>query len=275
MRKINYGLIVSDFDGTLVQSDGNVSEENKRAIRQYINDGGKFAISTGRLHYGILSYARELGLKGLISCCQGAIILDIESGVAVQNETLSLQTTLAVCKKMEELHLHYHVYGKDEYYSNQDDEALRWYERAVRKKAVVIKDCPLSKFVEENQIRSYKILAVAPPEQNAEIINELKKETFEGGCVTKSADILVEVINDKYSKGTAVAFLADYFGVPLEKTIGIGDQWNDLPMIETAGLGIAVRNADPILKEKALVCEYTNEESAIAHVIERYGYTEE
>ncbi len=46
-------------------------------------------------------------------------------------------------------------------------------------------------------------------------------------------------------------------------------------MIEKAGLGVAVQNADPKLKEKAIVCEFTNEQSAIAAVIEKYGYTEE
>ena len=70
-------------------------------------------------------------------------------------------------------------------------------------------------------------------------------------------------------------FLANYYGVPLEKTIAVGDQWNDLPMIEKAGLGIAVQNADQKLKERAVVCSLTNEQGAIAEVIEKYGYTED
>ena len=80
MRQIKYPLIVSDFDGTLVNKDGTISEENKKAISEYIAAGGAFAISTGRLPAGILPRARELGVKGMVSCCQGAIILDIESG---------------------------------------------------------------------------------------------------------------------------------------------------------------------------------------------------
>ena len=63
MQKINYPIIVSDFDGTLVNDDGTISIENKNAIEKYTKDGGVFAISTGRLHYGILSRAKELGLK--------------------------------------------------------------------------------------------------------------------------------------------------------------------------------------------------------------------
>ena len=85
----------------------------------------------------------------------------------------------------------------------------------------------------------------------------------------------MEVIHPQYSKGTAVQFLADYYQIPIQKTIGIGDQWNDLPMIEQAGLGIAVANADEKLKEKAMTIAYTNEESAVAKVIEKYGFMEE
>ncbi len=274
MQKINYRLIVSDFDGTLVQADGIVSEENKRAISRYVQDGGKFAISTGRLHYGILNKARELGLTGLVSCCQGAIIMDIQSGKTITDNRLSHETTLVVCQKLEQLNLHYHVYDFENYYCNKDDEALVWYESAVGKRALRITDKPLSVFVQEKRLQAYKILVMVKPEDNAKTLVALQKENFEGCLLTKSADVLVEIVNAGYSKGTAVEFLANYYGVPLEETIGVGDQWNDLPMIEKAGLGIAVQNADEKLKAKALTLEYTNEENAIARIIEKYGYTE-
>lgn len=59
MQKINYPLIISDFDGTLVQSNGEISQKNKDAIAQYIRDGGAFAISTGRMPSGILPRVKD------------------------------------------------------------------------------------------------------------------------------------------------------------------------------------------------------------------------
>ena len=83
---------------------------------------------------------------------------------------------------------------------------------------------------------------------------------------------MVEVVNANYSKGTAVEFLAKHFGVSINKTVAIGDQLNDLPMIEKAGLGIAVKNADQGLKDKAeVVAPLTNEEGAVAWAIEEFG----
>ena len=88
--------------------------------------------------------------------------------------------------------------------------------------------------------------------------------------------VLVEVISDKTSKGTALAFLAEHYGIPMENTVAVGDQWNDIPMIERAGLGVAVKNGDEKLKAAAdIVLEYTNEEGAVAVLIEKYGLSEE
>ena len=103
MQKINYPLIVSDFDGTLVKRDGTIDEKDKKAISEYIAAGGKFAISTGRMPAGILARAKELGLQGMVCCCQGAIIVDIESNEVISQGRIPLDTTIDICKKMEEI----------------------------------------------------------------------------------------------------------------------------------------------------------------------------
>lgn len=276
MQKINYPLIVSDFDGTLVNEDGTISESNKKAIAEYVTAGGKFAISTGRMPSGILSRAKELGLKGAVSCCQGAIIMDIESDEVLSEGRIPLETTIKICQKLEEMNLHFHVYDLWDFYVNMDDEALKMYERAVKSKGNVVTDMPLSQFVKEKGLCSYKILAMVHPKDNQRILQALAKENFEGCEVTKSAEYLVEVVNKKYSKGTAVEFLAKHYGIPLEKTIAVGDQWNDLPMIEKAELGVAVQNADKRLKEKAkYICQNTNEQGAIGEIIEKFGFLKE
>lgn len=275
MQKLNYPLIVSDFDGTLVKRNGTVSGENMRAISDYVNAGGIFALSTGRMPAGILPRAKELGLCGIISCCQGAILLDIQSQEILLEGRISYETTFAACKKMEEMGLHIHVYDLWEYYSNMDDGFLKYYENAVGCKAKVILDKPISQFVKEKRLSAYKILAMVNPQDNQRVLDELAKENFDGCHLTRSADILVEVVQSNYSKGTAVEFLAKRYGIPMEKTVAVGDQLNDVSMIVAAGVGIAVQNADEGLKKQAnYICEYTNEENAIASVIQKFGFYE-
>lgn len=276
MPKINYGMIISDFDGTLVKDDGTVSQINKQAISKYIENGGVFAISTGRLPAGIVSRAKELGLKGVVSCCQGSVILDIQTEELFLNGGIPNAIAVKICEKMEEMGLHIHVYGLWSYYSNMDDEPLKWYENIVKHKAELVTDKPISTFVKENGLDVCKILAIVAPSDNEKVREELKRMEFEGCSVTKSSEYLVEVLNENYSKGTAVEFLAKRYNIPIEKVIGVGDQSNDVSMIQTAGLGVAVKNASESLKAEAdYVCEYTNEEHAIARIIEKFGYTEE
>jgi Cof subfamily protein (haloacid dehalogenase superfamily) len=275
VQKINYGLIISDFDGTLVNHDGTITTENKQTITAYCENGGKFAISTGRLPGGILRRAQELGLQGAISCCQGSIILDIQSQEVLYSDSIPNDVSIQICEKLESMGLHVHAYDLWEYFCNKDDDALKLYERLTQTKANLITDKPLSQLIKETGLRSYKFLAMVDPKDSAALIEELLKETFEGCCVTKSGDYLVEVINAKNSKGTAAAFLSAYYNVPIEKTVCIGDQWNDIPMIKAAGLGVAVKNADDKLKAQAdVVIDYTNEESAVAKVIQQYGFKE-
>ena len=276
MQKINYFMLVSDFDGTLAREDKTVSEYTLNAINGYIEKGGRFVISTGRMPSGILPQVKELGLTGLLSCGQGAVILDIESGERVFEQRMPNEISVRICEEMEKLNLHIQVFDLWEYYSNMQDEALKWYESAVKAKAVVVTDRPMSVFVKESGIQPYKILAIVPPKDNARIREAMEAVGFAGCYVTKSAENLVEVCNANCSKGTAVEFLANRYEIDIEKTIAVGDQLNDLSMIERAGLGIAVKNADEPLKAKAkLVFEATNEQDAIAKIIETYAYTED
>ena len=273
VRKINYKMIVSDFDGTLVQGDGNVSEKNIKAINEYIDAGGIFVISTGRVPSAILSRARELGLKGLISCCQGTIILDIESGNMLFDQRLPEKTTVDACREMEKLGLHIHAYDLWEYYSNIDDEMLRYYQDITETKAILVLNEKLSDFISKKGLGAYKLLAMVLPEDNAKIVAKLKEAKIPDCDITKSAKFLVEIVNDKCSKGSAVSFLAKHYGIEIEKTVGIGDNYNDISMIEAVGLGVAVANAEDALKQRAgYVCENSNEQSAIAEVIEKFGF---
>ncbi len=275
MRKIRYPLIASDFDGTLARKDGTVGEKTKKAIDEYIASGGTFALCTGRMPSAILPKARELGLKGLLCCGQGSIILDIESGKPIMQGRLPHDLSVRICKAVEELGLHTHAYDLSEYYSNMDDEPLRMYEEAVKVKAKRVLDKPLWKYIEETGMCPFKFLMMVEPDKSAEYIDKISAMKFEDCVITKSAKFLIEVCNLKYSKATALEFLANKYNVPIEETIAIGDQWNDLPMIKKAGLGLAVANAAEELKAVATTLPYTNNEDAVAYVIENYAYIEE
>ncbi len=273
MKKINHKLIISDFDGTLGRDDKTVSEEDRQAINEYIDAGGIFAISTGRMPFGIMPTVCKLGLKGLICCCQGAMILDIESGNIIFEDRLSMDTALGACRKMEEMGVSILAFDMWRYYSNRDDELVREYERNDGVDSIHITDRKLSDFLSEEGICPYKLIAVVNASDNAKTVAELSAAGLQNCVIVKSLDTLVEAINDKYSKGSSVKFLAEHYGIPIENTVAIGDNCNDIPMIEVAGLGAAVGNSEPELKAASdYISERTNNESAVAEIIAKFGF---
>jgi len=275
MRKIKYPLIVSDYDGTLLRSNATVSEETKVKIHEYINAGGKFVVCSGRLLKSVYNEVNKLELTGLVGAFQGAVIGELPSEKVLVEGYIPTREAVRICQKCEELQLHTHVYELDVFYTNVVDEQLADYEKLCGVKGVPVLNEPLSALIERKRMHVQKILVLVKQEDKKRVYEVLNEAFGEEFYVTYSAAFLVEITNKKYSKGTALQYIANYYNVPIEKTIAVGDNFNDTPMIFRAGLGIAVANADKRLKQVAdVIFESTNDENAIGKIIEKYGFTE-
>ena len=276
MRKIRYPLIISDFDGTLLRSDCMISERTRMAIEDYQRAGGKFAVCTGRPMNSILPRVKELGLKGLVSCFQGSVVVDIESGEFVVDGAISQNGALEICQFLETLDMHIHVYSLEGYYANKENALLRRYEELSGVKAKVVANMPLSQYIRLQNIVVRKVLVLVDPEERDEIYQMVFDRFGADYYVTSGASSVVEVIGKEYTKAMGIRCIANYYGVPVEKTVVAGDCLNDLPMLEAAGVGVAVKNAEDALKQLAdVVMPFTNDEDAVAEIIEKFGYTEE
>ena len=187
-----YPLIVSDFDETLRNDEGTISPENAEAIRKYIAAGGIFAICTGRMMTSILPHAESLRLDSLLVGYQGALILDLKSGKYLRNEHMSVKEAVRVCRTLEEMGLHIHVYDCDKFYVNADDGLLAAYERICKVKGKIVTS-GMADFVVQNNIRPQKILAMVEPEQKAAVFEKTTQLLGEDFYVTTSAGALVEI----------------------------------------------------------------------------------
>lgn len=273
MRKIKYPLIVSDCDGTILRSDNTIGEFTRKKINEYVNDGGIFAVCTGRMITSILPVVRSWGLKGVVSAFQGGLMMDIQTEEVLHQSTIPHEKALRICEEMESMGLHIHTYTMREIFSNQDNEWLKLYERIAGEKAIIQPN--MSQFMRETEMRPYKLLAMVEPSEAKGVYEALSKRVPEDCFVTISAPFLVEVGLKSATKQKAVTFLAEHYGIPLEKVIAVGDQLNDLPMIEAVGLGVAVKNAHEGVKAVAYTLPYTNDEDAVGRLIEEMAYTEE
>lgn len=276
MAQLDYRLIVSDFDGTLLNSEHGISDGVRAAIAKYVADGGVFAVCTGRMTASILPRVRELGLKGLVAAYQGGVIAEIESGKLIRCGGLTGTQAAEICASLEGINAFVNLYSGDTLYTDipADNKYLKIYEGITGITARHV-GTPLSRYVQENKLACQKVASLCFPEDRERIYSYLSQKFAGKYDVTCSADVLVEIAPIGENKGEAVKFLASHYGVPIEKTVAIGDNLNDLSMIEAAGVGVAVGNAVEELKARADFVAVTNDDGAVAQVIEKFGYNNE
>lgn len=269
-----YPLIISDFDGTLFRSDYTIDERTIQTVRQFVEQGGVFVISSGRPLQSILKIAKELGLKGLVCAFNGAVIADVETGQVLYQKSFSPTETASLCKTLEEEGLYMQIYELDRYYASERTAYLEKYESVVGDKAIVC-DEPMPEFVLQKGISSIKVLTMVEPSNRNALMERLEEKLGDRSTVTSGAPYLIEMCVKGVTKGAAVEFLSKYYEIPIENMVAIGDSPNDLPMLRLVGKGIAVKNADETLKKEIFTYRYSNDENAVGKIIEEYGLTRE
>ena len=265
---MKYSLFLSDFDGTLVRKDGTISEKNKNAIQSYRKAGGIFAIVTGRMFSSIRPRLLELGLDDtLVAAYQGGMIAEAGTGRVLKYSAFSREEVLEIVKYLErDQHLHLQIYSGDLLFSNFDDDYLKLYEKICGVKAIV-SNVPLSEKIVSENLTVCKVIALLDPENRGELYKRLG-ETFGGRFqVTTSSEWMVEVVPQEAKKSAALEFLSEFYAIPKGKVAAIGDQLNDLSMIEAAGGKFAVGNAAEELKKIATVVS-SSEEDGVAEAIQ-------
>ena len=267
---MQYQLIISDFDGTFRHRDNTVGEKTIDAVKEYVRRGGKFAICTGRMPTSIQPVLRRLKLDGLYVAYQGSVVGEIESGKFLRESGFTKAQALRICAVMQDMGLRIHLYDRENCYVNYSDEYLRVYEDICGIKAVFTDD--LYAFIEGSENKFFKLLAMVNKEERNLIRDELRQKLGEAEFyISCSASTLVEVTAVQDTKAAAVEFLCNHFGVEKQQVLAFGDNQNDAPLLSAAGHGVAVDNADSVLKEIAdEVFDKTCDEDAVGEYINRY-----
>lgn len=266
---MKYQLFISDFDGTLVRGDGTISTKTKEAIARYRARGGTFAVCTGRMLPSIMPRLAELGLtEGLVVAFQGATICDVKTGALIKDDAFSEEAALPLICVLERLDCHFHVYTVDRLIANMRDEMLDVYEKLSGMTAEVVTEERISEKVKREKLRIVKTLVMLEPEARDELVKRLEEELGAQYYVTSSHPWMVEVMPCGQSKGEAVQFLSRYYGIPRENIAAVGDERNDLPMLQAAGGRYTVENGADVLKEIAQTVP-SNEDDGVAYLLER------
>ena len=262
---MKYKLAVTDLDGTLLDKNSNISEQNLRAVEKLRAKGCIFTMITGRMYSAAKTYIDILDCKELVGLYQGAEITDIRNKSTIYKATLKQSVCEEIYKDALRLGLNIQAYADDKVYAESYDENTAFYERLCRVK-INIKDSIEDIVSSENNIKLLINTDKGSVTRNLEFF--IKKYSGDANVV-RSGEHFIEFTHKNADKGKALEIIAKHYGIERSQIIAFGDQMNDIPMIKYAGMGVAMKNAPDDVKKYADLNAPANDESGVAYVLEK------
>ncbi len=258
-------LVAIDLDGTLLSDNHNTAPENVAAIRQAEAQGVTVVICTGRPYPSANEIASQLGLTdNPIISYNGALVRMPGDGEVLFSQPMPAELAGQVVEDCVKRQVQIFYFLNDVMYVPQLSAGARLYSSRSGIKPVPVGD--LRKFAGSAPT---KVLLYAGPEVVRQLLPEFQSRYRGKLYVTTSMPEYLEFLHPEVSKGNALRALAGHYGIAVNQIMAIGDLLNDLPMIEMAGIGVAVAHADEALKVQA---QYVTNSSAqaVAEALERF-----
>ncbi len=266
-----FRLLAFDYDGTVAEDGALPSPRVRAAVAAALSAGVRLVLATGRSYPSASRYAAALGLRDPVICMQGAMVKELADGQAtLLREPLPCEALHDLLARAEALDLDLTLYGEDHFYyvDMRHPQAFydRWFGLPMYRVGSFAEACD---HLAARGQQPLKALIIGEPDENDRVIEELRALYAGRLAVVRSHALFVEVMSPHASKGQALAFLAQRFGIAREETLAVGDSGNDISMIRWAGMGVAMGNATDDVKAVADWVAPSVAEDGLATVIER------
>ena len=260
---MNYKLIVTDLDGTLLTPEMNVSRENTEAINKISDAGITFAVSSGRTLYEIPDDVLSNPNIRYLTYSNGSAIYDKKLGQDIYSSKIRNEDVKAAIDIINDYDVFTSTHVSGRAYINKGSITKQTCERYQ------INEYYYRIFLESNTTDNVKQLALSGDETEAIVLffasdDEMveckaRLEGIEGITVTSSVAHNIEFCPANAGKGKALAKLAEILGIKKEEIISIGDNMNDTSMFEVSGLALCAGNGSDEAKAlaDAVICKNT------------------
>lgn len=260
-----YKLIAADLDDTLLNDQLQVSPRNKRAFTLAREKGIIVTVATGRMFRSALPIARELGIKGPIMTYQGALVKGVADGKVFAHQPVPFELAREVLAEGYKAGIHMNIYLDDNLYVDSVTEEANLY--VSQAKVEVFPVGNLIRFLDKEPT---KVLFIGEPSMLDALKPQMKDKFGDSLYITKSKPYYLEFMHPKATKMHGLAALAEHFGILPEEVITFGDSYNDIEMLEYAGLGVAMGNSPQEIKNRADLVADTNNNDGVAQIIEKF-----
>ncbi len=243
---MKYKMIVSDVDGTLFESGNQLNDSTLRWVDAFHQAGGIFTLATGRMKKAVDPFIEQLSIKVPVIVYNGAQLVDPIDNQIIKAYNVEKELAHQVMKTVKDFKLDPIVHVHQQPYVLGISEAIE---------AHTLKDgitCQVTDDAETLLMEApTKFLIIGEPEEIQRFLEVLKQQYSKPFHHVFSDWNYLEILPMGASKGKALEHLSSYLEISLEEIAVVGDERNDLSMLEKAGFGAAVANANDDLKKQA------------------------
>ena len=267
---MEYQMIVLDLDGTLTNSKKELTEPTRKALIEIQENGKRVVLASGRPINGVLPLAEKLELHkygSFILSFNGARITQCATGEIIYNKTLPqevIRPTFEIVSSYPGLDII--TYEGDNIISGIAPNEYTEKEKFINKMNIV----KVENFVDHIDFPINKLLIPGEPSIAEQAMEELKQRFHSYLNIYRSEPFFLEIMPQNIDKAYSLQRLINSIGLTADDMICCGDGYNDVSMIEFAGLGVAMENAQLVVKEHADYITASNDEDGILQVIERF-----
>ena len=267
-------LIALDLDGTLMLPDHiTVSERNKTALKKARDMGVRIAVSTGRTLSVVKRVIEQIPFIDYVMYSDGAALYDVSKGKDIYEKLIDYDVAKSVIEYLNGIEVYYNLYiggrivtqnGRQRYFKNSD-LPKDFVEDYIRNTTVY-----------DNLLESIDgmgtelIVGFFNSEKELNSAFEYMERYKDRLYVTSAFTNEFEMTNIEATKGKTMDYICSLIGIGSENVLAVGDSHNDMPMLEFAGVGVAMGNAEEAVKNKSDFVTETNANDGVALAVEKF-----
>lgn len=261
-----FKLIASDLDGTLLNSDLEVSDETVKALTRAYEKGVDFVICTGRMYDSLKFILPKLPFCRYAITCMGAEIYDNFEKKRIYVQTMDPEYVRWIVSYGVEHNIHMNIYSDNVLYNNKTDEYTEIYFRETGTRANKIEGDAVE-FVKKLHIT--KLVYIDEPEKIRVYDRDVREHFGKKINICASSEYYVEMSAINAQKDIALNLLADRLNVRRNELIVFGDSGNDVAMLKNTGFSVCMANGWQEAKDAADIIAESNDNDGVARTVQR------
>ena len=257
----NIKLIATDLDGTFFNSNTVISNYNKDVFQFLMKNGIEIILATGRSLSSMKYYKDILANDNYSIIFNGAAIID-NDGNFVYDKVLDADISKSIINIYDKYNVYLHVYKRNIHIASDIDFYLKRYieKEKVNDVAIGLEN------IEDFEFN--KMVFIGDREELERLQNDIRNNFNVHTCFSHTN--FLEVLASGINKGSALEWICNQKGIKRDEVVAFGDTYNDIEMIEYAGIGVAMENAEEALKKKADYICLTNDDDGVGKFLKKY-----